>query len=71
MKGLLDRLGVNCNIAEMIETFESINRLSITSDWLDSRIKEGNQMVEVHNAFMKVQIDQGKTAENILLSNNL
>jgi len=56
---------------EMIETFENEKRLQLTADWLESRIREGNQMVEVHNAFLKVQIDNGKAGEILLLSNNL
>jgi len=30
--------------------FEVENRLYLAADWLESRIKEGNQMVDVHNA---------------------
>jgi len=55
----------------MIDTFEREKRLQLTSDWLEARIREGNQMVEVHNSFLKVQIDNGKAGESLLLANNL
>jgi len=71
VKGLLDKIGVNCNITEMISTFEKEGKLYLATDWLEARIKEGNQMVEVHNSFLKIQIDNGKSPEAILASNNL
>jgi hypothetical protein len=71
VKGLLDKIGVNCNITEMIDTFEKEGRLFLTSDWLEARIREGNMMVEVHNSFLKIQIDNGKSPEAILSANNV
>lgn len=55
----------------MINTFDKEGRLYLTSDWLEARIKEGNMMVEVHNSFLKIQIDNGKSPEAMLTSNNV
>ena len=58
-----------CPIEPTIEEFEKRNKLRVLENWLDSRVAEGNQIPEIHNALAKIKIDTSQDPEDFLNNN--
>jgi clathrin heavy chain len=58
-----------CPLDQLVEAFESRNRLRMLQGWLEARASEGNQSSELHTALAKIYIDTNKDADNFLINN--
>lgn len=69
IKQLLNTIGPNCNIDQVVEEFEKRNRERLLEGWLEQRANEGNNQVSVHNALAKIAIDYDKDPIKFLAEN--
>ena len=58
-----------CPLDQLVEAFESRNRLRMLQNWLEARASEGNQSSELHTALAKIYIDTNKDADKFLINN--
>eukprot|EP00826_Nyctotherus_ovalis_P063458 TRINITY_DN9308_c0_g1_i4.p1 TRINITY_DN9308_c0_g1~~TRINITY_DN9308_c0_g1_i4.p1 ORF type:complete len:1164 (-),score=418.77 TRINITY_DN9308_c0_g1_i4:12-3503(-) len=58
-----------CPLDQLVEAFESRNRLRMLQGWLEARASEGNQSTELHTALAKIYVDTNKDADNFLVNN--
>ena len=68
IKKLLNTVGPNCDIVDMVKRFESRKKLRILETWLNQRSIETKQP-EIHNALIKLAIDFGNQPEKLLREN--
>lgn len=69
IRQLLNTIGNNCQVDELVREFGQRNRLRLLETWLEQRASEGNNAVEVHNALAKLAIDFDKNPEKLLAEN--
>ena len=69
IKQILYTMRGNCPIEPLIEEFDKRNKLRAIENWLDSRVTEGNQIPEVHNALAKIKIDTNQNPQDFLINN--
>lgn len=69
IKQILYTMRGNCPVEALIEEFDRRNKLRTLENWLDSRVSEGNQLPEVHNALAKIKIDTNQDPETFLINN--
>eukprot|EP00923_Selenidium_pygospionis_P028308 GHVN01050942.1.p1 GENE.GHVN01050942.1~~GHVN01050942.1.p1 ORF type:complete len:1744 (+),score=313.50 GHVN01050942.1:122-5353(+) len=69
IKSLLQSVRGACPVGPLVEEVEKRNRLKLLMSWLEARLSEGNQEVELHNALAKLYIDTNREPEDFLKTN--
>jgi clathrin heavy chain len=69
IKSLLASVRGPIPIGELVAEVEKRNRMKLLLPFLDSKIKEGSQDQEVHNAVAKIVIDSNNNPEQYLKEN--
>jgi clathrin heavy chain len=60
----------NCDIAELVASFDDRGKLRMLTQWLEARYDERIQEPALHNALAKIYIDSGsKDAQEFLIKN--
>jgi len=58
-----------CPIGELVESFESRSRLRLLLPWLETRLHEGREDAELHNAIGKIYVDINNNPQHFLDTN--
>jgi len=69
IKNLLMSVRSLCPTDTLVEAVEKRNKMKIIHPWLESRVGEGSQEPELHNALAKINIDSNKNPEQFLNDN--
>jgi len=68
VKKLVFSVGNQAKADELVDAFETRNRLKLLLPWLEQRLNEGNQDAPIHSALAKIYVDMGKEPEEFLKS---
>lgn len=69
IKQLLQGIGSNCDIQDLISEFDYRSKERLLEEWLYQRLNEGNQLTSVHNTMAKIAIDYDKNPVQFLKEN--
>ena len=69
IKNLLNSVGQDCPVAELVEHVEKRNRLRLLQPWLEARISQGNTETATHNAIGKIYISANRDPQAFLKNN--
>jgi len=69
IKNLIMSVRSLCPVDPLVEQVEKRNKLKLILPWLEARVQEGSQEVNLHNALAKIYIDSNKDPETFLTNN--
>lgn len=69
IRGLLNSVGINCPVDDLVEQVERRNRLRLLQPWLEAQVTNGNRETATHNAIGKIYITLNRDPTNFLNNN--
>ena len=69
IRSLLNSVGINCPVEDLVEQVERRNRLRLLQPWLEAQVATGNRETATHNAVGKIYITLNRDPSAFLKSN--
>jgi clathrin heavy chain len=69
IRGILNTVGINCPVDDLVEQVERRNRLRLLQPWLEAQVATGNRETATHNAIGKIYITMNRDPTSFLKNN--
>jgi clathrin heavy chain len=69
IRGLLNSVGINCPVGDLVEQVERRNRFRLLQPWLEAQVATGNRETATHNAVGKIYITLNRDPASFLKTN--
>jgi len=69
IRGLLNSVGINCPVDDLVAEVERRNRLRLLQPWLEAQVSTGNRETATHNAIGKIYITLNRDPNSFLKNN--